>query len=100
MGHAEKGETLPASVGLVEVTSDGTLCAFVIGHGLVPSTDEGREFKTVSAASATPPLLHLAVDPQDPSWVFAAAGRGPVLMSTDRGRTWTAFGRSAQGAEP
>jgi photosystem II stability/assembly factor-like uncharacterized protein len=36
-------------------------------------------------------LLHLVANPEDPSQLFAAAGRGGVLTSTDQGQTWAIF---------
>ena len=81
-----------APVSLVEVTSDGTLYAFVIGRGLVRAAEDDLTFTTVSDVSRTPPLVHLAVDPKNPARLFAAAGRGQVLKSVDQGHTWTAFG--------
>lgn len=81
-----------APVSLVEVTSDGTLFAFVIGRGLVRAAEDDLTFTTVSEAPRTPPLVHLTVDPKNPDRLFAAAGRGQVLKSVDQGHTWTAFG--------
>ena len=80
-----------APVSLVEVTPAGTIYAFVIGRGLVRGAEDDLTFATVSEASRTPPLMHLAVDPNNPDRLFAAAGRGQMLKSDDRGRTWTAF---------
>ena len=83
-----------APVTTVEVTSDGTLYAFVIGRGLVRAAEGDLAFSTVSETPRTPPLMHLAVDPANPDQLFAAAGRGQVLKSIDRGRIWTTFGGS------
>lgn len=84
-------EGTPASV--VEVTPEGTLYAFLVGRGLVQSEGETLEFTTVSNETGGV-LLHLAVDPKSPKRIFAVAGRGRLLVSTDQGRTWSALGAS------
>ncbi len=80
-------------VTLVEVTPDGTLYAFVMDRGLVRAPEGLQEFETLTNDIGGGFLLHLAVDPTNPDRLFAATGRGRVLASSDRGRTWTSFGR-------
>lgn len=82
----------PAS--LIEVTPAGTVYAFVVGRGLVSSTEGSTDFKTLSSDFAGGILVHLASDAKDPARLFAATGRGNVLSSTDGGRTWATFGAS------
>jgi photosystem II stability/assembly factor-like uncharacterized protein len=79
-------------VTLVEVTPDGTLYAFVIDRGLVHATEGSPSFETLTNGIGGGILIHLAVDPTNPDRLFAATGRGRVLASKDRGRTWTPFG--------
>ncbi len=83
-----------AAVTLVEVAPDGALYAFVVGRGLVRSAEDPLSFTTLSNDFGGGYLLHLAVDPTNPSRLFAATGRGRVVTSTDQGRTWTTFGAS------
>ncbi|HEX2136749.1 MAG TPA: exo-alpha-sialidase [Microvirga sp.] len=83
-----------APVSLVEVTPDGTLYAFVIGRGLARSAEEPLEFTDLGGDFGGGFLLHLAVDPSNPNRLFAATGKGRVLVSTDRARTWSTFGSS------
>jgi photosystem II stability/assembly factor-like uncharacterized protein len=82
-------------VSLVEVTPDGTLYAFVINRGLVRSAEEPVNFTDLGADFGGGFLLHLTADPTDPNRLFAATGRGRIVLSTDRGRTWTSFGASS-----
>lgn len=79
-------------VTLVEVTPDGTLYAFVADRGLVRATEGSPQFETLTNDFGGGILLHLAVDPQNPSRLFATTGRGRVLASTNQGRTWGTFG--------
>ena len=81
-----------SAVTLVEVTPDGTLYAFVMDRGLVRATEGSPGFETLTNDIGGGFLL-LAVDPTNPDRLFAATGRGRVLASDDRGRTWTSFGR-------
>ena len=83
-----------APVSLVEVTPDGTLYAFVIGRGLVRSAEDPVNFTDLGADFGGGFLLHLAVDPTDPNRLFAATGKGRLLVSTDQGRSWKSFGAS------
>jgi photosystem II stability/assembly factor-like uncharacterized protein len=87
-----------APVTLVEVTPNSTLYAFVVGRGLVRSTEGSAQFTTLSNDFGGGILVHLTMDPNDPSRLFAATGKGRVLASTDQGRTWDAFGGSNTSA--
>jgi photosystem II stability/assembly factor-like uncharacterized protein len=81
-------------VSLVEVSPDGTLYAFVIDRGLVRSSEDPLNFSVLGADIGGGFLLHLAVDPTDPNRLFAATGKGRLLVSTDQGRSWKTFGAS------
>lgn len=83
-----------APVTLVEVTPAGLIYAFVVGRGLVSSAEGSADFKTLSNDFGGESLIHLALDPNHPDRLFAATGRGRVLSSTDKGRTWNSFGPS------
>ena len=82
-----------APVSLVEVTSDGSLYAFVLGRGLMRSDEGDRDFKTVSDSWGDRILLHIAVDPADKERIFATSHKGDILTSTDGGKTWAEFGK-------
>ena len=85
-------------VTLVEVTPDGTLYAFVTGRGFVRSAEGSPEFETLTNDIGGGFFLHLAIDPTNPDRLFAATGRGRVLASSDKGRTWTSFGAPKSSA--
>lgn len=83
-----------APVTLVEMTPGGIIYAFVVGRGLVTSTEGSADFKTLSNDFGGGVLIHLTSDAKNPDRLFAATGRGRVLSSTDKGRTWNTFGGS------
>ena len=85
-------EGMPVS--LVEVTSEGSLYAFVVGRGLVRSAEGPLAFAALSNDFGGGYLLHLAADPTNPHRLFAATGEGKVLSSADGGQTWDPFGTS------
>ena len=64
-------------------------------HGLaVDRQDSSRLFIATHHGLFRGYLLHLAVDPTNPNRFFAATGKGRVLTSTDRRRSWNTFGAS------
>ena len=81
-----------APVSAVETTADGSVYAFVVGRGLLHSKEEPLNFVPVSQDFGEQYLLHLAVDPGEPSRLFAATGNGTIMSSLDQGRTWTPWG--------
>jgi photosystem II stability/assembly factor-like uncharacterized protein len=81
-------------VSLVEVTPDGTLYAFIVGRGLVRSPEDPLNFIDLGQDFGGGYLLHLAADPSNPTRLFAATGKGRVLISSDQGRSWSTFGAS------
>lgn len=84
-----------APVSLVEIAPDGAIYAFVVGRGLIRSTEAPLAFTAVGEGFGDRYLLHLAVDPRNPDRLFAATERGEVLRSIDQGRTWSAFDGSS-----
>jgi photosystem II stability/assembly factor-like uncharacterized protein len=78
---------------MVEVGSDGTVYAFVIGRGLI-STSEDRlaDWQTLSNGFGDGYVLHLAIDPTDGDKLYAVLHDGRVMASTDGGRLWNPFG--------
>ena len=81
-----------APVSLVEVTADGSVYAFVVGRGLVRSTEADMVFAPVSNGLGDRILLHLAVDQADMDRIFVASHQGDILASTDGGASWTELG--------
>jgi photosystem II stability/assembly factor-like uncharacterized protein len=80
-----------APVSSVAVGPDGRLHAFVLGGGLQRASEAGLAWETVSTAFGERVLLHLALDPNDPSRLFAASQHGEILASEDGGATWSSL---------
>lgn len=104
-GHPAPGADEPGSVGLIrstdagatwdpvslageadlhvlEVAPGGRIYGFdAVSGALLASRDAGRTWRRTTV----PPVLDLAVDPEDPDTVVAATGQG-LLRSTDGGR--------------
>jgi photosystem II stability/assembly factor-like uncharacterized protein len=100
-GKSWKSLLQGSPVTLVEVTPGGILYAFVVGRGLVGSAEEPLNITTLGNDFGGGFLQHLAVDPVNPSRLFAATGRGRLLASSDAGQTWVTFGGSVrEGRSP
>ncbi len=80
-----------APVTLVEATPDGAIYAFVLGRGLLRSTEQDAAFTTLANDFGDTYLLHLAVDAANPDRMFAASREGQIMTSVDQGRTWSNF---------
>lgn len=74
---------------MVEVTPDGTVYAFMIGNGLLRTSEPNLAWQTVSEAFGDDYVLHLAADPRNAGRLYAATYRGKVLTSADAGKTWS-----------
>ena len=81
-----------APVTMIEVTADGTMYAFLFGQGLATAKEGVFNWSVVSSDWDQDYILHLAVDPADPDRMFAATGNSQIVASSDRGKTWAAFG--------
>ena len=78
---------------LIHITPSGVIYAYVIGQGLVRSSERDRTWKTLNDGFGSSYLLHLAVDPVDSERLFAIAFDGrskkPALWrSIDGGAKW------------
>jgi photosystem II stability/assembly factor-like uncharacterized protein len=78
-----------APVSSVATGPDGALLAFVLDGGLQRAVEPDLAWETVSTDTGGRILLHLAVDPHDPSRLFAASQHGEILASRDGGATWS-----------
>ena len=83
------------AVSLVAVDGDGSLHAFVPGHGLVRTDETALDFSTLAQGWEYHILLHMAFDPDDPNRIFAASHQSAVFFSEDGGRSWSAFAGAA-----
>lgn len=98
-GRSWKPQIEGAPVSLVEVTPNSTLYAFVVGRGLVRAAEGSRQLTILSNDFGGCILVHIAVDLDNPSRLFAATGGSRVLASTDGGRTWETFGSYTSSAK-
>jgi photosystem II stability/assembly factor-like uncharacterized protein len=81
-----------APVALIEVDTDARMFAFVLGSGLMRSTEGWPTWETLSEDFGDRILLHLATDPSNPDRLYAATHHSEVLESDDGGQTWSLFG--------
>jgi photosystem II stability/assembly factor-like uncharacterized protein len=83
---------------MVHVTPDGAVYAFVVGTGLIETTEPGLTWQTISKDGFDDDyLLHFAGDPADAATLYAItmhpeSHAQKVLASRDGGKTWTPLG--------
>jgi photosystem II stability/assembly factor-like uncharacterized protein len=70
------------------VAHQGELYAFMLGVGLLRTEEGARDWQVVKRDWAERYLMHLAVDPDDPSHLLAADDQGQLLRSSDGGKEW------------
>ena len=88
--HATKVAGQPVT--LIEIDANARMFAFVLGSGLMRSTEGSPKWETLSDDFGDRFLLHLATDPADPDRLYAATSTSEVLTSADGGKSWRAFG--------
>lgn len=81
----------------VHVTPAGEVYAFLVGTGLVRTSEPDLAWQPVSDAFGEAYLLHLTVDPAEPGNLFVVSvdprsHQQSLLASRDRGTTWSALG--------
>jgi hypothetical protein len=79
-------------VSMIEVASDGSIYAFMLGSGLLRAEEPSLNWQTLSNDFKDSYLLHFAVDPANPSRQFASTHQNELLASDDGGRTWRRLG--------
>jgi hypothetical protein len=87
-GNWQAAHLLRRPVSLVEAAADGTIYAFMVGNGLLRSEEPSLNWQTVASDFGDRYLLHLAVDPDDGSRLFAMTQHSELLASRDGGQTW------------
>jgi photosystem II stability/assembly factor-like uncharacterized protein len=85
----------PAS--MVHVTRDGEIFAFVVGTGLIRTTEPTLSWQTVGTDFGEAYVVHLAVDPSDPDKLYAVtlnpqSHAQAILASADGGKSWATLG--------
>ncbi len=81
-------------VSLVETGPNNALFAFVLGRGLMKtSEDKPKDWTVLSNGFGEAIPLHLAVDPADGNHLALTTQNNDVLESRDGGSTWAPFGK-------
>jgi mono/diheme cytochrome c family protein len=80
----------PAS--LVHVGADGTMYAFVLGRGLLTTTEPSLAWKTIYNGFGGHYPLQMAVDHADPQRLAVLTHKGRIFTSEDGGASWQRFG--------
>jgi photosystem II stability/assembly factor-like uncharacterized protein len=78
---------------MVRVTPDGAVYAFLVGTGLIRTTEPKLSWQTVSASFGDEYVLHFAVDPITKGQLYAVTmhpqtHRQSIVASRDGGKTW------------
>jgi len=73
---------------LVLTDGKGGLYTFILGLGLLHAPEDTLVWSTVFNEFGDQVLLHLAVDPKDPTRLFAASQKGALLAGTGGGKVW------------
>lgn len=76
---------------MVTTSKDGTAYAFMVGTGLLKTTEPSLAWQPVSNGFGDAILLHLAVDPINPERLYAVTDKSAILTSQDGGKTWKPF---------
>ena len=82
-----------APVSFVDVGTDGTVLAFVLGVGLLQADEQALDWTVLSDGFGDGYLLHLARDPKVPMRIYAVSGQAEMLLSQDGGATWELVAR-------
>lgn len=82
---------------MVYATSDGTVYAFMIGTGLVRTSERNVALRVVGKGLGDEYLLHFAADPRDPKRLYAVTHNARtrsqgVMVSRDGGERWARLG--------
>ena len=82
-------------VSTVKVGADGSLLAFVLGRGLMKTSEsKPGEWTLLSNGFAGAIPLHIAIDPANTHHLALTTQENGVLESVDGGVTWMPFGKS------
>jgi photosystem II stability/assembly factor-like uncharacterized protein len=85
---------------MVHVTPDGAVYAFLVGTGLIRTTEPKLSWQTVSASFGDEYVLHFAVDPITKGQLYAVTmhpqtHRQSIVASRDGGKTWLPLAEAA-----
>jgi photosystem II stability/assembly factor-like uncharacterized protein len=77
---------IAADAGTVYVAA--ATSSIFVGSGVFKSTDAGENWNNVTRGLSTASVTTLAIDPQNPTTIYAGVGNG-IVKSIDAGSTWT-----------
>lgn len=82
---------------MVYVTREGTVYAFMVGTGLVRTSEKNVAWRVVGKGLGDEYLLHFSVDPRDPQRLYAVTHNARtraqgVMTSRDGGARWVRLG--------
>jgi photosystem II stability/assembly factor-like uncharacterized protein len=85
---------------MVHVTPAGAVYAFLVGTGLIRTTEPKLTWQTVSGSFGDEYVLHFAVDPTTEGQLFAVTmhpqtHRQGIVASRDGGKTWLPLNEAA-----
>ena len=83
---------LRRAASMIEVATDGSVYAFLLGSGLLRTEEPSLNWQILSNDFGDRYLLHLAVHPEDPARLYASTHQNELLTSEDGGRTWQRLG--------
>ncbi len=78
-----------APVSFVDVGTDGSVFAFMLGQGLIRADEATLDWQPVNADFGDGYILHFARDAKDPARMFGLTGTNALLSSSDAGANWT-----------
>jgi len=89
--------TLRRTVTMIDAAADGKLYAFMIGTGLIRTTEPGLNWRLVNNNLGNEFILHLAVDPSDQQNMYAVTfnqqtRKLSITASIDGGANWKTLG--------
>ena len=85
---------------MVHVTPDGAVYAFLVGTGLIRTTEPKLTWQTVGGSFGEEYVLHFAVDPATEGQLYAVTmhpqtHRQSIVASRDGGKTWLPLAEAA-----
>lgn len=81
-------------VSAVQVERNGTVYAFVLGHGFLKSKEASlSEWSPLSNSFGKEIPLHMATKPDNPTQIVVSTQTSEVFESRDGGNTWRLFGQ-------
>jgi len=78
-------------VTLVRVTEEGVIYAYILGKGLMRTTESTLDWELVNNEFGSQVLLQMITTPENPDQLMVLSNFGRVLISRDSGKSWHRF---------